>query len=304
MNLMSRVNMISINLEEDFAEILRNRLIVAGYSVPVNDSPEEVCFKYLNALRRRINPNPRVVLVAKGFSPEPHTEAIETIKHKAEIGEDLTTYQSRRIARAGYNDRLFNAWDVHHFHLGTTVDKDGFISQDDPLLFARVTFTHFYMIGIFDHSSFAMQRLVEILLANWPESISGFRYKDTVDVEGRLSDKEIRLTRDEGIDTSVRMPDGTVYDPMGGGITMSGRNVHAVIDCMRYCATLERWQEWLEKNIQIVINAGQQNGFDLKPPFYFRLVLQDGRAYAVETNSSFSYFLNDFPLPEIPSPLP
>ena len=100
------------------------------------------------------------------------------------------------------------------------------------------------------------------------------------------------------------MPDGTVYDPMGGGITTSGRNVHAVIDCNRYCATLELWQDWVKSNIQVVIDAGGQNGFDLKPPFSFRLVLQDGRAYAFETNSSLPFFLNEFPLDDIPSPLP
>jgi len=244
---MSSDNEISINLLQDFAEILRSRLRTSGYSVLASDSPEEVCFKYFNALRRRIDPHPRVVLMSKGFSTESHTKAIQMIEREAEIGKDLTPRQSRGIARAGYNDRLLNAWDVHHFHLGTSADKDGFMSQGDPLLFARVTTAHFYMIGVFDHNSFAIQRLVEILHANWPESISGVRYKNTVDVEGRLSDEDIGLTRAKGVDTAVRMPDGTVYDPMGGGITTSGRNVHAVIDCNRYCATLERWQDWVNR---------------------------------------------------------
>jgi len=301
---MSSDSIISINLEHDFAEILRNRLIAAGYPVPASDGPEEVCFKYFNALRRRIIPNPRVVLMPKGFSAEPHTEAIEMIKHKVEIGEDLTAYQSRGIARAGYNDHLFNAWDVHHFHLGTTVGKGGFISRGNPLLYARVTPTHFYIIGIFDHDWFAKQRLVEILLENWPESISAFRYEGACGLEGSLSDEDIKRTRRDGVDTAVRMPDGTVYDPMGGGITTAGRNVHAVIDCMRYGATLEQCQRRLVENIQTVINTGQQNGFDIKPPIAFRLELHDGKAYAVETNTTFRIFLFEVPLPEIPSPLP
>jgi hypothetical protein len=301
---MTSDNKISINLLRDFAEILRSRLTTAGYSVSASDSPDEVCFKYFNAVRRRIDPHPRIVLIAKDLIFEPHREAIEMIKHKAEKGEDLTPHQSRRIARPNFNDRLFNAWDMHHFHLGTKVDDDGFMAQDNPLLFARVTATHMYMIGIFDHSSFAMQRLVQILLENWPETISDFRYKNVIDVEGRLSDEDIRLTRDAGVDTAVRMPDGTIYGPMGGGITMSGRNVHAVIDANICCATLEQWQKWIEMNIQLIIDDGRQKGFDLKPPFSFRLVLQNGRAYAVEQNISFSVYLNEFPVPEIPGSLP
>lgn len=45
----------------------------------------------------------------------------------------------------------------HHFHLGTTLEKKGFIERSDDVLFAYVTRTTFDVLGIFDHSVFENQ---------------------------------------------------------------------------------------------------------------------------------------------------
>jgi len=42
----------------------------------------------------------------------------------------------------------------HHFHLGTTLEKKGFITRSNEVLFAHVTRAKFDVLGLFDHSVF------------------------------------------------------------------------------------------------------------------------------------------------------
>lgn len=68
---------------------------------------------------------------------------------------------------------MLNDWGIYHLHLGTTIQSDGFVEQDnDELLFARITPTKFYLINVMKHGDWERKLIVEILHSNWPETIN------------------------------------------------------------------------------------------------------------------------------------
>jgi hypothetical protein len=82
---------ISIDFNGDWAQILRDRLTAAGYSLDPGDSPDSVCVKYFNVLKRRISQLPRAVVVSAEFTcPPQHAAGVALVSQKATNGEDLT----------------------------------------------------------------------------------------------------------------------------------------------------------------------------------------------------------------------
>lgn len=278
--------LVSMDFKKDLNEFLGHNLSAAGHPVEPNDTVEKTCIKYFNILKRTIRQSPRSVLISSKFtSPAKHAAGVDLIKEKAEKGYDLRPHQSRRIRKAHFNDRLLNDWDIHHFHLGVATDKSGFVENDDPLLFARVTETHFYIIDVLDHQSFSKRILVEILHNNWPDSISQFVIPGAIGLEKNPLDDEIKGLRKAGVNTFVQVADGTVYCSIGGGYTMLGVSVDVAIACNDWMHLLLQWETYIRDNVDSIIESARQSGVEIRSPLSFRLRFDRGAAYAVETNS-------------------
>lgn len=77
----------------DFSNLLRNELQTAGYDTNPSDTPDTIVIKWLNVLKRRIEPKPRKICMAQGFScPLDLNPGLEILKAKIETGEDLNFY--------------------------------------------------------------------------------------------------------------------------------------------------------------------------------------------------------------------
>ena len=120
---------------------------------------------YHNWMNRRVKPQPRIVHKSKVFQQNPLTaqrasdiaQIIDDIKQ----GRDLTKYLSRDIVRAVVQipgqpqrrdlDLMLNSWGVHHLHISTQVEPDGFVRRDRSLLFVVFKPKAAYLVDIMRH---------------------------------------------------------------------------------------------------------------------------------------------------------
>src|SRR3954470_21193916 len=117
---------------------------------------------------------PRTVHVEDTASTDPRwitlAPEITILLDKVRRGDDLTPHLSLAAWTEGYTpaasgqgpnvdrwadkDFLLNVMGFHHFHLNSTLEKRGFTTRSNNVLFAAVSRDRFDVIGIFDHSVF------------------------------------------------------------------------------------------------------------------------------------------------------
>lgn len=200
----------------DAGLMARARLIAEGYTIAASESAEKVCIKYFNAVHQRIDVKARAVLFASDFHCPPDRQpGLEEIQRKSLNGEDLRPHQSERVDKLKFNDALFNDWGIHHFHLNTAIQKNGFIVRSGPVLFARVTDDTLYCITVAEHGTWSDLQMLEILHRDWPDSIAEFRTKGVA--PELVTDEQIQNLRDTGGNVSPALADGTGYTAIGGG---------------------------------------------------------------------------------------
>jgi hypothetical protein len=290
---------LTINFQQDWVEILRQKLVERGYSIDSSQHDSDaLCIQYFNVLKRQIDAKPREILVSKEFScPEQYRKGIKLIRRKVKSGQDLTPHLSKNIKSLDYHDSLLNDWGIYHFHLGDLLEKTGFIKRTGPVLFARVTDEYFYMLDILDHGSWSQQRLVEIIHTNWQESISLFKIQGLYKLNSVTpSDQDIAQFRKHGISTLIQVSDGTIYSSLGGGYSRSGISTDVRVTCSCYSATVRRLEKHVRNNLSNLRDIARQHNLELPPQPHFQLQIVDGNAYAVELNTKIFYPLCEMPL--------
>src|SRR5260370_40259070 len=111
---------LKMDLEKDFAGILRERLLTAGFPAR-SETDEETIARYLNVVNRKIEPRPRQTKKSTTFTcPSDHHAGLDALLRISEAGGNLLPYQSTGVEQDEYDDGMLNAWNLHHFHLGTT----------------------------------------------------------------------------------------------------------------------------------------------------------------------------------------
>ena len=109
-------------------------------------------------------------------------------------------------------DLLIADWGVHHLHLSTHLESDGFVSRTDDLLFSAFAMDDAYLINIYPHGSWGLVEMLEILIRNWPDAnvLQAARY--AVGVRQHFTDDDRLALRNIGIALPVEI-DGRVYMP-------------------------------------------------------------------------------------------
>ena len=135
-----------------------------------------------------MTPKPRTVHRSRAFLQNPLTtqRVSDLALINADIvgGRSLTKYLSRDIARAAVRapggrradlDMILNDWGVHHLHISSVVEADGFVERDDPLLFVSFTADAAYLIDVLTHTDMRAHKWVwhhvlEVLASEWPRA--------------------------------------------------------------------------------------------------------------------------------------
>jgi hypothetical protein len=150
--------------------------------------PGDLLVLYLNWRYRLIAATPRRVLRSAAFDQNPivsqRLSAISQMIDDIEQGRDLTKYLSRRVTvgfalpgkpgtkklkRFEHLDLLLNDWGIHHLHVSTIVESDGFVEREGPLLFAIFKSERAYFIDVMSHRDFENDHLIQIIFDTWPD---------------------------------------------------------------------------------------------------------------------------------------
>lgn len=219
---------LQIDLEKDFAEVLRNRLLAKGYP-PRTETDEETISRYLNVLNRKIDPRVRTTKRATTLAvPAEHQAGFDALIQMSETGGDLRPYQSTGLEKDQYDDGMLNAWNLHHFHLGTGPHPRiaGYKERTGPLLYAVVTNETLYCLAIHDHGGWSMQDLLKIVDRDFPElsapaTLNNNEHMKVVGMQRNYTDQEVQQLRDNGINALTMTPDGKLLGPVGGGVNLN-----------------------------------------------------------------------------------
>lgn len=257
---------ITIDLYGDWIEQLRLELENIGFDTSAIKSAEEIGRVYYNAFRlRRIPQTKRCVEISKECEcPKDQQTGFELLVEKIEKGGDLLPHQSKKVVLdPTYNDMLLNDWGIRHFHLGTSLDNNGWIERTGVLLYARLTPHTAYFLDVRNHKSFVDQELLRILNRNWPSQLEPFR-QSKIDSAPELSDEQIKKARKCGMVVAQTI-DGDVYLPPGGGYSCSRRHIGAVrwVDIRK--AALETLENQIEQEaVPHLQNKSEREVFKFK----------------------------------------
>lgn len=276
---------IEIDLYRDWVAHLKNELVAFGYDTTRMQSPEAVVRTYLNLTKRLVRPSPRTVLKAHSFTCPPDLAAgLTEVERKISSGEDLSPHLSRQLRKPSFNDPLLNDWGIHHVHLGTTLDSDGFVVRTGSILFARFNNTNAYLIDVLPHGSWSLQRLVKELHDNWPASIKNFRLNGKFGLATPVSDKDVATLRKRNLNTMVDLGGGVVYAPIGGGYSDSGLSTEVVRNSDWYAWRLRQMQQAIVQDIETIAKEAALKGVTFPARPRFELQIDNGDLYAVEVN--------------------
>jgi hypothetical protein len=267
---------------EDSADLCRQGLAIGGYRIPRSDSVDQVILKYYNLLKRYIEPKRRRVWYSRGFEcPPEYTAGVRRLAKLTEEGQDINSYQSTRLRKAQLNDWLLNDWGVHHFHLGTSLESDGFVARTGSLLFARVDPYDVYFLTVGNHDDFTRQELVRILHTNWPETISRYRLHGIMGGTA-WTDDDIKALRRSHSSSFLQMSDGTIYMGPGGGYSSDGTSADVLWKRNELLRTCRYFAGLVRDYLDVMKDGCAKNGINFVPPYQFRLRVINGVAYSWE----------------------
>lgn len=283
---------LELNFYDDWVSILRAELAALGFPVPANEHGQEICFRYFNYRKRAIDVRQRAVVESTEFTVAPELQAgYHALKSKIENGDDLRPYLSRRLTDPDYDDPMLNDWGIHHFHLGTAVEGDGFVERTGPLLYGIVESDRILCLQILRHANWTNRDLIRIWHRSWPGMLDSCRLRGFTAAVPQATEAELATLRRGNVFTVMQMDDGTLYYPPGGGITTSGLSAQVVDDCNWYARQMHHLEEHVRTNIDSIRDAATSDGTALPQDPVFRLHIHDGSFVAIEESINWGLLL-------------
>ena len=202
---------------------------------------------------RIIDVRPRQVLEPPILLISPaYASAYQKIVDDITNGEPLKKYQSRNLKKLDYDDDMLSHWNIQHFHLGETIESDGFIKRSGDLLFIHFTETKAHIIGIFGHGAWCDLDIIEIMHGNWPDELSEFKTERT---SQSLSEEEIKNLRKNNVNSTVTVQDSTEYINPGIGVTSNGAPLWATLNTQRVIAMFDNAFHAITQNITHILSS-------------------------------------------------
>lgn len=250
-----------VPFQKEFAEILEKRMTAAGLKAK-SSAPEDIIIQYITLVKRIIPPRPRKMMLAKDFEcPQELQNGWNIFRTKVEAGDDINPHQSTTMKRKGYTDFMLSTWQIHHFHLGETLQPSGYIQRTGKILYAMVKEDVVLALKIDEHNHWSDKDLLDIAHVNWPKLTSDWDVDATPEAD--FSSEEIGKLRKAGVNTIAQRADGT--STFGGyGITLAGTSVEASLAMVRLnrmfdAAYKQAINEFVD--VELVLDVDQYNNF-------------------------------------------
>ena len=219
---------------------------------------------YHNWMNRAVRPLPRQVRRSKAFLQNPivsqRAADLARVAADIECGNNLRKYLSRDIkvaftpALAGPRSRvrkdldlMLNDWGVHHLHISTTLDADGYVVRKrsvlpEPLLFEVFKPHTAYLIDIMQHGDWYLDHVLEILASEWPDE--GIIHRlNRQNPEPNLTAEGRKAVRNQHANSQFSH-EGRVYMP-AGILSSAGTTFAAVHEADKLLAQGEAFEHYL-----------------------------------------------------------
>lgn len=209
------------NIEEGLTQILLQELNEVGRDTTALNDADKVLVAYFNTCLLFPKPYKYYIHIHNDFiCPSEYTDGYEILKKKIQSGEKFSAHLSRTTKDTEKHDLMLYDWGIYHFHLGTTIDDDGYIKRTSKLLYAYINRNDIYFLGIFEHGKWSDLQLIETIHKHYPWSIKGWILDGKP--EKIITPNERKSLRDAHINTIITLSDGTSYIGPGWGITAAG----------------------------------------------------------------------------------
>ena len=280
-----------MTLHSDLSRLIKDQLDKNSISFHGSMPLHRLVARYFEMNVRQIQPVPRRVhfsdrthaslgeLSRRGKDdPSAHNAwgAVFRLRQLLVEGANVNGFLSTRIRRATARDGLLWHYGMHHFHLGSEMDADGFVKRSDHLLFAIVAPEDAYFVDVRPHPpkggiEWSSQELLRIVHAHWPELIEANILHG---VHGtQLADGEIHELRRKNVNYAIEI-DGKAIAPLGGGMAGDGSSVLCTIFASKLLSDLRHHEEILNNDEvrEAVARNLRAQGFDAGPTLEFELV--------------------------------
>lgn len=160
---------------------------------------------------------------------------------------------------------MLNDWGVHHLHISTQIDPDGFVNRskqkpaDEPLLFAVFRKQTAYLIDIMKHGDWARDHVLEVLATEWPDEGVIYEVKGILDGPKSYTDEERANLRAAGLSAPFVKINGRFLAP-AGGISAAGTSIKVLISSGRIMRTLALFEEQIRAGSTPIIETIRQHG--------------------------------------------
>ncbi len=252
---------------------------------------------YHNWISRLVKPQPRAVHKSTAFQMNllatQRANDLAQIIADIEQGRDLKKYLSRDIDRAPAKapgarrrpdlDLLLNNWGVHHLHISSIVEPDGFVKRDGPLLFVSFTSRAAYVIDIMMHGDWTRDHVLEVLASEWPHEGVIHEINDAPSAT-QITEEQRANLRKNGYNAAFTYG-GKVFMPasvmMSGGPTM-----RAWVWARHVLGKIAVLEQALATNPRCLTPDFQRHGLEFPEKPEFEFAVREGEAGVLETKSA------------------
>ena len=208
-------------IEDGLTNIMREELVEVGRDMTGLDDNDKIFVAYYNTCLLFPYPLKYYVHIHQDFVCPPECkDGYEILLDKMQSGKKFSAHLSRTTKKTENHDLMLYDWGIYHFHLGTTIENDGYVQRTSKLLYAYINNNHIYFLGVFDHGKWNDQQLIELIHKYYPWSIKGWM------VEGEptkvFTEEERKKLREVHVNTFITVSDGTSYMGPGWGYTAAG----------------------------------------------------------------------------------
>lgn len=248
----------------------------------------ELLALFHNWMSRLISPRPRRVFKSSAFTQNTvanaRTVEIAQIISDIENGRDLTKYLSRDVKIGAQDpgqkrrrdlDLMLNQWGVHHLHISTTIEADGFVKRDGPVIFAIFRPDKAYLIDVMNHGDWTPDHVLEVLVDEWPDVGLIHEIKGVEGLSHTVTENDRKVLRRKHVNAAFEYK-GKVYMP-DGMLSAAGTTYDAVREADRVVIELERFEERANSDPKWLRRLFQASGVQYpdNPKFEFE-IREDG----------------------------
>lgn len=259
---------------------------------------------YFNWLHRLIDAQPRQVHLSEVLAAQPfwtgkrYGGALSALRNKIEIGGDLTPHLSKGV-RIGFQERtrpkklqrrldldlLLNDWGIHHLHLSSSVEPDGFVTRDGPLLLGVFQPGEAYLVDIIDHGDWSRQSIMEIAIRNWPDAGIAYELKSVLGLERSVDDVDRKQLRNAGINVPLEIGGKVYMSPQG--LSSAGTSIRAAMRAQQIRRDIDWFCRKLEAEPLWPVGLLLQAGLPVPSVRRFKFMFLDDGYGVLEQNSGY-----------------